>query len=370
MAEQSAPAVSTAPVALATPAALAAPAALATPAAARNTANMELLSTRSGFNSAVRHIKKTMEIAASAGNLGDIIYDMDDDELTECRTALLLRMLLIDKLGYKSASINLHSTAADLNALSKEFGKWNGVDLVAAYYHPELGLLIANPKATRELAEFGELRKRELLVVYAGLQGKETGEECRMAAELALRLFEGSKVTVPESLKKGSFTVKKISKPEKTESDKTVKKREIKTAGKKEKTETSKQMKSASDAGEKPVSNGVIPHNTKITPRYAVAVTNELFHNGNVEAWKKIIESYKTKHPHLEVFIYYEGERILDINSLFKWGKVKHGTSIEFAIAGDPIQDVAKLQRYLTQGASQMFEAFLRGPVSSVLKLF
>ncbi len=107
-----------------------------------------------------------------------------------------------------------------------------------------------------------------------------------------------------------------------------------------------------------------------MTPRYAVIVQNELFHNGNVEAWKRIIASYNAKHPNLEVFIYYEQERILDINSLFKWGKVKHGSAIEFAVAGSDIQDVAKLQRYLAQGASHQFEAFLRGPVNSVLKLF
>jgi hypothetical protein len=89
-----------------------------------------------------------------------------------------------------------------------------------------------------------------------------------------------------------------------------------------------------------------------------------------VEAWKRIVASYKAKHPDLEVFIYYEGERILDINSLFKWGKVKHGSAIEFAVAGNAIQDVAKLQRYLAQGASHQFEAFLHGPVNTVLKLF
>ena len=54
----------------------------------------------------------------------------------------------------------------------------------------------------------------------------------------------------------------------------------------------------------------------------------------------------------LDVFIYYDGERIIDIHSLFKWGKVKHGSTILFAIRGDDIQDVAKLQRYLRQGAS------------------
>jgi hypothetical protein len=108
----------------------------------------------------------------------------------------------------------------------------------------------------------------------------------------------------------------------------------------------------------------------KMTPRYAVVVQNELFHNGNVEAWKRIVASYKNTYPNLQVFIYYDGERILDINSLFKWGKVKHGSAIEFAVAGSEIKDVAKLQRYLAQGASPQFEAFLRGPVNNVLKLF
>jgi hypothetical protein len=103
---------------------------------------------------------------------------------------------------------------------------------------------------------------------------------------------------------------------------------------------------------------------------YSVTVTNELFHNGNVEAWKRIIASYNAKYAALQVYIYYEGERILDINSLFKWGKVKHGSAIQFAVAGSEIKDVAKLQRYLVQGASNQFEAFLRGPVSNVLKLF
>jgi hypothetical protein len=89
-----------------------------------------------------------------------------------------------------------------------------------------------------------------------------------------------------------------------------------------------------------------------------------------VEAWKRIIASYNAKYPSLQVYIYYEGERILDINSLFKWGKVKHGSAIEFAVAGAEIKDVAKLQRYLAQGASHQFEAFLHGPVNTIPRLF
>ncbi|MCL2230499.1 MAG: hypothetical protein FWC01_05335 [Treponema sp.] len=328
--------------------------------------NLEMLSTRSGFNSAVRHIKQTMEIAGDGGNLGDIVYELDDDELTSNKIGLLLRMLLVDKMGYKTASINLHDTVKDLPGLSKEFSKWNGIDLVAAYYHPELGLLIANPKVAEELAGFGDLRKRELLVIYAGLQGKETDENCQKAAELALRLFEGSKVTPPASISKGKFTATKVAKPKKAAEPKPVKAKASASKGK-----TSAKGKSAAAPTKKPAavqSSGGGPK--KMTPRYAIVVQNELFHNGNVEAWKRIVASYKAKHPNLEVYIYYENERILDINSLFKWGKVKHGTAIEIAVAGDEIQDVAKLQRYLAQGASQMFEAFLRGPVNSVLKLF
>jgi len=326
--------------------------------------NLEVLSTRSGFNSAVRHIKKTMEIAEDSGsNLGDIIYELDDNEITGAKVAYLLRMLLVDKLGYKTASANLASAIDDVTVLSKEFCKWNGVDLVAVYHHPELGLLVANPKSAEELAGFGQLKKRELMVIYAGYQGNETDDNCVKAANLALKIFEGSKAAAPAAFTKGKFSVKKVSKPKKAAEPAPAK---AKAAPK------GKAPAKAASAPAKKTAEAAKPAGSpaKMTPRYAVIVQNELFHNGNVEAWKKIIASYNAKHPTLDVYIYYEGERILDINSLFKWGKVKHGTAIEFAVAGDQIQDVAKLQRYLAQGASQMFEAFLKGPVNSVLKLF
>ncbi|MDR0302556.1 MAG: hypothetical protein LBI04_09640 [Treponema sp.] len=325
--------------------------------------NLDVLSTRNGFNTAVRYIKNTIGIASSAGadNLGDILFKLDDEEITSAKIGLILRMLLVDKLGYKTASTNLDVTVDDLAPVAKEFSKWNGVDLVAAYHHPELGLLIANPKVAEELADFGGLRKRELLVIYAGFYGQETNENCEKAASLALRVFEGAKVTVPSALAKGKYTVKKVSKPKKAAEPKPAK---VKTAAKTEIKRAAPVIKTAAPQV-KPAGGP-----SRMTPRYAVVVQNELFHNGNVEAWKRIIASYKAKHPDLEVFIYYERERILDINSLFKWGKVKHGSAIEFAVAGNNIEDVAKLQRYLAQGASHQFEAFLRGPVNTVLKLF
>jgi len=126
------------------------------------------------------------------------------------------------------------------------------------------------------------------------------------------------------------------------------------------------------EAPEKPAvqAERAVKPGAHMTPLYSVVVTNELFHNENVEAWKRIIASYNARYPDLQVMVYYEGERIMDINALFKWGKVKHGSTIQFAVVGDEIQGVSKLQRYLTQGASPQFAAFIRGNVTSVLPLF
>jgi hypothetical protein len=326
--------------------------------------NLEALSTRAGFNSAVRHINKTIEISESLerDNLGALLFESGDEDLSGDRGALLLRMLLIDKLGYRAASVNLGNVAADVPALSREFEKWKAVDLVAAYHHPDLGLLIANPKAAGELAQFGTLRKRELLVLYAGKGNSPADETCQMAAELALALFEGRKIKAPPEFLKGDFAAGKPGKA-KAEKNPAAKRSKAAKAVAGKRVATVATSQDASGGGD-------LVGPSRMTPLYSVAVTNECFHNGNVEAWKQIINSYKTRYPALTVYIYYEGERILDINSLFQWGKVKHGSSIQFAVAGEGIKDVAKLQRYLAHGASNRFEAFLTASPGVVLKLF
>lgn len=354
-------------------------------------ANLEVLSTRAGFNTAVRQIKKTVSIIETVGakkNLGDLLYETADSELSGEKVALILRILLVDKLGYKTTSINLPRVIGDVSSLAKEFEKWKAVDLVVIYYHPDIGLIAANPKNEEELAQFGALRKRELLVVYAGKAEKPADAICDKAVQIAAELFTGAKVKIPEDLYKGEFTVQKLKKaePEKPPAQK-------KTAPAKRGAKGSSAKSPAKGKAAKPgtpakaaLAESPAPQAStaaaaaapavmargpmRMTPMYSVIVQNELFHNGNVEAWKKIVASYKTKYPELEVYIYYDGERIMDINSLFKWGKVKHGSAINFAVAGNEIKDVAKLQRYLSQGASHMFESFLHGPVNSVLKLF
>ncbi|MDR2785773.1 MAG: hypothetical protein LBB83_07660 [Treponema sp.] len=345
--------------------------------------NLEVLSTRAGFNSAVGHIKKTIGILDSLGtseNLADILNDLEVQE-SGGRTAIILRMLLVDKLGYRTASCNLSAVAADLEPLAAEFAKWKAVDLVAAYHHPDLGLLVANPKAAGELANFGALRKRELLVIYAGKADAPADGQCLEAARLVCSLFEGEKPKIPAALYSGKFITKKTAArtPEAGGAVPARKTAAAKPGAAKAPSGKAVPAKGAPAPDEPvrsapPVITAAAPAITKgpvrMTPMYSVAVQNELFHNGNVEEWKRNISSYNAKYPELKVYIYYDGERILDINSLFKWGKVKHGSSIQFAVAGNEIKDVAKLQRYFVQGASHQFEAFLRGPVSTTLNLF
>jgi len=334
---------------------------------AQITGSLDVLSTRIGFNTAVRHIKKTLSIIDSLStniNLADIL-DEEGEELPNEQRPVILRMILADKFGYKTASANLVDVVEDISLLADEFERWKAVDLVITYYHPDMGVLIANPKRKESLVSLGALKKHELLVVFAGKMGNPADELCEKAAKVALAMVQGIKVKIPEDLYKGKFFVKPAKSVKRTVTEKPEKKPAKSRKVAKEKTEKSP-VKAAPAVSSAPVQKTGI----RMTPMYSVVVQNELFHNGNVEAWKRIIESYKTKYPELEVYIYYEGERIININSLFKWGKVKHGSTIQFAVAGRDIKDVAKLQRYLMQGASPQFEAFLKGPVSTVLKLF
>ncbi|MFP3089218.1 hypothetical protein LQZ21_02700 [Treponema sp. TIM-1] len=332
--------------------------------------NLEVLSTRAGFNAAVRHINTTIHIAdiIKNHNVGDLLFDGESEGLSGEEIALLLRMLLVDKLGYQARSSNLATVAVDPAALAEEFARWSAVDLLAVYHHPELGLLAANPKDPAQLTAWGGLKKWELLVIYAGDAGKGAEGLCRKAAETALDLFAGIKTKILAELYRGNFQVKKPKKAAPAHSGTGERKR-----GKLPPERARKKAPPVLPTQAEPPVFTAAPAVTgplRMTPRYSVIVRNELFHNGNVEAWKRIIDSYNTKYPELQVYIYYDGERILDINALFKWGKVKHGSSIQFSVAGNDIKDVAKLQRYLIQGASPQFEAFLRGSVSTVLRLF
>lgn len=333
----------------------------------------EHLGSKQGFNNALTHfrvVSSLIEEFESKINIADILSDrLAKKEISSKQIVPIVHAILIDKYNYKPYSHTMKLRIEDFSYIKEQAPKWKALDITLLYFHPDMGPIIINPKNPEHYSSFHAINENELITIYTGAFSSERDEKiCDTAINTMVKLLDGKKAKTPESLLKGSFTLKK---PEKEEPEKKKssgqKRKSSKTAGSaKQKTKST-----APAAEEKPQAQeekgGA---GRRMTPFYSVPVTNELFHNGNVEAWKKIIQSYNAKHPDLQVYIYYEGERIHDIASLFKWGKVKHGSAILFAVAGEEIKDVAKLQRYLKQGASHQFEAFLKAPANKILNLF
>lgn len=325
----------------------------------------ENLSTKSSFNSALGHFQTVSDILGTFSNFLNIADSLNEllQEKTISQNQLIpsVNAILFDKLNYRYHSYNMSGTIENFDILVEETKKWNGIDIVMVYYHPDLGPMLINPKNKSHFESIHTFNRNELITIYAGNFSPDNNiKTANLAISTILKYLEGKKLNTPAELTKGKF---------KTGEKKVVKKKPV-SSPKKSAAEVRTSPKVVKEEVVQEEAETVVSKPKRITPYYSVVVTNELFHNGNVEAWKKIIESYNAKYPDLEVYIYYDGERIHEIASLFKWGKVKHGSTIIFAVAGDNIKDVAKLQRYLKQGASIMFELFLKFPVNKVLNLF
>jgi hypothetical protein len=333
----------------------------------------EHLSTRGGFNNALSHFRTVSSIIdefEGKYNIADVLNErLAKKELDSKQVVPIVNALLNDKYAYTPYSHTMTVRIEDFSYIHEQVSRWKAVDITLLYFHPDLGPVVINPKNKEHFSSINELKENELVTIYAGGFGSELDQKLVDTAVKAMRkLLDGKKAKSPESLLKGSFTFKPIKREEPKK-----KKRSTRSTRKKSTTARAESRETAAEEApqKKEAEKSSEPSGARrMTPFYSVPVTNELFHNGNVEAWKKIIQSYNAKHPNLEVYIYYEGERIHDIASLFKWGKVKHGSSILFAVAGEQIKDVAKLQRYLRQGASPQFEAFLKGPSNKILNLF
>ncbi|MBB6480787.1 hypothetical protein [Spirochaeta isovalerica] len=304
---------------------------------------LNLLSSRAGFNLALRHFKRVLAFSSEIDegeNLADLLNEaLDESEIQENQIRPIISSLLIQKFNYQFKSHNLIESVNFSEKLIETLKQWTAIELVLLYYNPSSEISVINPKNQANLENGLRLVKDELLVAYAGSAGEEVPEATlKAAAEDFLKLLYGEDIPVRDDYKSSSAPVsapepEPVSKPK------------------------APAPKSA-------------PGKRRVTTKYGVQVTNEVFHNGNVEAWKKIIDSYTTSHPGTEILVWYEDEKINDINALFKWGKVKHGCPIMFSVAGEDIRDVSKLKKYLFEGASPRFEAFLRGAVGSTLDLF
>jgi hypothetical protein len=312
--------------------------------------DLNLFASRAGFNTALRHFKSVNNFVADINegyNLADVISEsLDDGEIQEHQVKSIISALLTEKFPYQFSSYNIEAGIESVDSILTIIQEWSKIHLVVAYSNPQAGLQVINPKQDDAWEEVVPLQKDELIVIYAGSIFDDLEDRVlNNAIKDFIGLLNGRRIKSRKEFigNKTAPQVEKTPEPPKIESPVPDAKKET-----------------------PPASGG----KRRVTPRYSVLVTNELFHNGNVEAWKKIILSFNTKYPDLDVMIWYDNERINDINALFKWGKVKHGNPILFGVAGENIRDVSKLQRYLFEGASSRFEVFLRGGVDKVLDLF
>jgi hypothetical protein len=333
--------------------------------------NLNVLSTRKGFNTALKHFKFVNKLIKKIGqkeNLADLINEaLEEKQVAQHQFAVILNALLIDKFGYYCESYNIKTAyTSNLSGIADMVSDWNKIDIVLTYFHPQLGQILINPKNESHWESVNQLKENELVVIYVGNFSDEIDLELSKKTVIAIKsILSGEKVTNTKNFRTDDI---EVSKPVQTP-----KKEAVKLSS-----EVKKEVINVKPTEKTPISPGVgtpppPPSSTakkKLSPHYGVIVSNELFHNGNVEAWKKIIASYELKYPDNKVLVFYEGEQIQDINTLFKWGKVKHGTNIYFALLGAEFTDISKLRRYLAQGASNRFEDFLRGDPTKTLSLF
>lgn len=345
------------------------------------------LGIRSAFNRTLRHLVSVTSIVENiekGQNLADQLNQLLDAEaITRDQISPILSLVLVSKLDVPYRSFNLHDSVNKFEAVKAAFQKWVGLDAVVAYHHPNLGIIPINPANEAHWNLAFELKRDELIVVYVRSANKK-----RETAEKGLEAFfavlsGGTPAEDAEFLTKpvaAAAPQRAQAAPAPAGQPRPMPVPQARPMPQPAGTPAPQPMpqpaaaqpaaapapQAAPAAPAKPTAGGA----RNLTPKYSVQVTNELFHNGNVEAWKNIIESYETAHPGCKVIVYHEGELIQDLNSLFKWGKVKHGGLIMFQVAGTNIKNVSRLQKYLHEGASKRFEAFMKHDVNRTLSLF
>ncbi len=332
------------------------------------------LAKKTDFNTSVKHIQSVIEILDDCNpkeNVADKInFMIREQTIKPEQVRSILSVSLLDKWNYKVVSENLKFILEDASSFVAELAKWTGIDLVFGYDHPDLGFIVVNPKNPAAAQVIQGFRKNELLLIFVGKQDRGTVDAALADSVISAikKLFEKKACSVPASVKTGPFVYVEPKKAAPVKLKKTVAKKPGRKAPAPSAPAAKVQASSAPSHLERPSAIATGPK--KMSQLVSVPVSNELFHNGNVEAWKRIIRSYTAKYQDAEVMVYYDGERIVDINTLFKWGKVKHGSTIQFAVSAQEINDLSKLSKYFRQGASPMFEAFLRGSPDTVLNLF
>ncbi len=313
------------------------------------------LASKANFNKALRHFYKVTDVVDeldSNRNFADVVNEeLENKEILEDQILPIVGAVVRDKYGYSYDSYNIVRTISEFQKIADETAKWTALDIVMVYYNSSGKVILINPKNIEHWERAREIQQDQLMVIYTKYLKEENIKMELTAIKTIEEMLTGKDVYASRAFIDPTVTPKRSVRKEKAA-------RPVHMA-------VVAEGAAAPAAAEEPAKG-----KGNVTPKYAIEVSNELFHNGNVEAWKKIIESYYASFPGLNVHVYHEGELINDINALFKWGKVKHGDSIFFQVAGEEIKGVSKLQKYLYEGASPRFEQFLKIGVGQVLRLF
>lgn len=288
-------------------------------------------------------------------NLANIIWEMEaSGSISKKQIPAMAHTLLFEKYNYSCLSFNLSATVSDWEKIHQIIKRWSRFDTVIAYYHPQLDVSLINPDMKEHWERIESLAAYELMVLFTkAKQSADRSKEEKLLLDLKA-ICNGQTIDNDTDYTGDPKTVESKQPLE-----------AIKTT-----TATVAKPLPETQTEEKPATGIEGEQKKRITPKYGVQVSNELFHNGNVEAWRNIIESYEKKYVGCTVLLYHNGQRIKHISSLFKWGKVKTGDSIFFSVVGEEIKDVAKLKKYLYQGASESFKYFVKKDVNVVLSLF
>ena len=127
----------------------------------------ERFSSRDGFNRSLSHFKTVSSLLGDfehSTNLADLLNEMlSEKEIEQHQLGPIIYALLVDKYGYVSTSYNMEDSLSDFTHIQDETKKWNSVDLVMTYFHPELGLMIINPKNKQNWESVNVFKKNEIV---------------------------------------------------------------------------------------------------------------------------------------------------------------------------------------------------------------
>ena len=150
----------------------------------------ENLSTKLSFNNALGHFQTVSDVIGSIEdyeNVADTLNELLQEKIISQNQLIpSINAILFDKLQYQYNSYNMTDTISNFDILVDEIKKWNGIDIVMIYYHPDLGPMLINPKNKSHFESIHTFKRNELITIYAGNFSPENDKK---TSDLAISLI-------------------------------------------------------------------------------------------------------------------------------------------------------------------------------------